>query len=513
MECMGHRLIFDDIKMDWLSTLFASVVGYIAAAAILVFAVLFWLDVNQQQDAVRRNYPVLGRFRGLFIYLGEFFRSYFFAADREELPFNRAEREWVDHASSTTKEDTLAFGSTRSLAVPGTPIFVNSAFPKLDEEYKDTQPKLIGPACKTPYQPNRLFNISGMSYGALSDPAIKALSLGASKAGCWLNTGEGGLSKAHLLGNCDIVFQIGTAKYGVRTEAGLLDETKLARLAHRPQVKMIEIKLSQGAKPGKGGILPAAKITKQVAAIRGIPEGVDSFSPNRHPDIGDVTELLDQIDRIRRISGKPVGIKAVVSDDTFLEDLCAEIRHRGSLSAPDFITVDGGEGGTGASPMPLMDLVGLPLREGLIMTANTLVRYDLRNRIRLIASGKLITPGQVAWAMAAGADFAVSARGFMFALGCIQALKCNKNTCPTGITTNDVRLQKGLNAESKAVRVATYIKELTHEVQMIARSCGVSQADKLDRHHVRLVGATGSSERMDVLHPWPATKVPYIVKN
>ena len=190
-----------------------------------------------------------------------------------------------------------------------------------------------------------------------------------------------------------------------------------------------------------------------------------------------------------------------------------EIRHRGSLSAPDFITVDGGEGGTGASPMPLMDLVGLPLREGLIMTTNTLVRYDLRSRIRVIASGKLVTPGQVAWAMAAGADFAVSARGFMFALGCIQALKCNKNTCPTGITTNDRRLQKGLNPADKAVRVATYVKELTHEVQMIARSCGVAQADKLDRHHVRLVGATGSSERMDILYPWPATKVPYIVKN
>ena len=352
-----------------------------------------------------------------------------------------------------------------------------------------------------------------MSYGALSDPAVRALSHGAAMAGCWLNTGEGGLSTAHLSHECDIVFQLGTAKYGVRTPEGQPDEEKLVALAAKPQVKMIEIKLSQGAKPGKGGILPAAKITPEIAAIRGIPMGKDSLSPNRHYDIGNVTELLDQIDRIRRISGKPVGFKAVMSDDTFLEDLCAEIRHRGSLSAPDFITVDGGEGGTGASPMPLMDLVGLPLREGLIMTTNTLVRYDLRSRIRVIASGKLVTPGQVAWAMAAGADFAVSARGFMFALGCIQALKCNKNTCPTGITTNDRRLQKGLNPADKAVRVATYVKELTHEVQMIARSCGVAQADKLDRHHVRLVGATGSSERMDILYPWPATKVPYIVKN
>ena len=508
-----HARIFDDIKMDWLSTLFATVLGFVAAGVVSVFLILFWLDVSQQHDAVRRNYPVLGRFRGLFIYLGEFFRSYFFAADREELPFNRAEREWVDAASSTHKEDTLAFGSTRSLSVPGTPIFINAAFPKLDEEYKDTQPKLIGQACRHPYQPSRLFNISGMSYGALSDPAVRALSHGAAMAGCWLNTGEGGLSAAHLSRECDIVFQLGTAKYGVRTPEGQLDEEKLVALAAKPQVKMIEIKLSQGAKPGKGGILPAAKITPEIAAIRGIPMGKDSLSPNRHYDIGNVTELLDQIDRIRRVSGKPVGFKAVMSDDTFLEDLCAEIRHRGSLSAPDFITVDGGEGGTGASPMPLMDLVGLPLREGLIMTTNTLVRYDLRSRIRVIASGKLVTPGQVAWAMAAGADFAVSARGFMFALGCIQALKCNKNTCPTGITTNDRRLQKGLNPADKAVRVATYVKELTHEVQMIARSCGVAQADKLDRHHVRLVGATGSSERMDSLYPWPATKVPYIVKN
>ena len=495
--------------MEWLSTFFASIVGLMVAVVIFSVAILFFIDIRQHEDAIRRNYPVLGRFRGLFIYLGEFFRSYFFAADRDELPFNRAERDWVDHASSTQKEDTLAFGSTRSLNVPGTPIFINSAFAKLDHEYHDLKPKIIGQACRHPYQPERLFNISGMSYGALSAPAIRALSVGAAAAGCWLNTGEGGLSSEHLSGECDLVFQIGTAKYGVRTETGLLDEEKLKTLAARPQVKMIEIKLSQGAKPGKGGILPGAKVTPEIAAIRGIPEGRDSYSPNRHPDIGNVSELLDQVSRIRELTGKPTGIKAVISDDTFLEDLCSEIRHRGSMSAPDFITVDGGEGGTGASPMPLMDLVGLPLAESLIMTANTLVRYDMKNRVRLIASGKLVTPGQVAWAMAAGADYAVSARGFMFALGCIQALKCNKNTCPTGITTNDTRLQRGLNPTDKAVRVHTYVKELTTEVQMIARSCGVAQADKLDRHHVRLVQTNGTSERMDILHPWPARAAPY----
>ncbi|RMD49092.1 MAG: FMN-binding glutamate synthase family protein, partial [Alphaproteobacteria bacterium] len=277
-------------------------------SAILVLAVLWVIDRTQARDAIRRNYPVLGRFRHLFTWLGEFFRQYFFAMDREELPFNRAQRGWIERAAQGA-DNTVAFGSTRPLTVPGTPIFVNAPFPVLDEQAVCTEPLLIGPTAREPWEAPSLFNISGMSFGALSRPAVEALSHGAAKAGIWLNTGEGGLADCHLAGGCDIVFQIGTAKYGVRTPDGRLDEEKLAAIAARPEVRMFEIKLGQGAKPGKGGILPGAKVTEEIARVRGIPVGEDSISPNRHPEIGNNEELLDFIGRVRRITGKPVGVK------------------------------------------------------------------------------------------------------------------------------------------------------------------------------------------------------------
>ncbi len=292
-------------------------------------------------------------------------------------------------------------------------------------------------------------------------------------AGCWLNTGEGGLASHHLEGGCDVVFQIGTAKYGVRTPDGQLDETRLREIANLPQIKMFELKLSQGAKPGKGGILPAAKVTPEIAKIRGIPVHTDSISPNRHPEIDSVSDLLDQIERIRTVSGKPTGFKAVIGAYGWLETLCKEVHRRGAESAPDFITIDSGDGGTGAAPLPLMDNVGLPIKEALPMVIDILTCHGLRERIKVIASGKLVTPAEVAWAYCAGADTVNSARGFMFALGCIQSLKCNKNTCPTGITTHDRRLQRGLNPEEKSVRVKNFVERMRSEVGIIAHSCGV----------------------------------------
>jgi glutamate synthase domain-containing protein 2 len=266
---------------------------------------------------------------------------------------------------------------------------------------------------------------------------------------------------------------------------------------------MFEIKLSQGAKPGKGGILPGAKVTAEIAAIRGIPEGRDSISPNRHPEIDSVGDILDFLAHVREVTGKPVGFKSVIGAYGWLISLCDEINRRGAESAPDFITVDSGDGGTGAAPMPLMDNVGLLVRESLPMVADILHAHGLRDRIRLIASGKLVTPSGVAWALCAGADFVVSARGFMFSLGCIQALKCNKNTCPTGITTHNPRLQRGLDPADKAVRVANYCRNMVHEVEVIAHSCGVPEPRLLRRYHVRIVQADGSSVPLDVLHPWP----------
>ncbi|MDF1778321.1 MAG: FMN-binding glutamate synthase family protein [Rhizobiaceae bacterium] len=485
-------------SLGYLSSLFVFVIGL----AVLVIVVIFIIDVTQTADAVRRNYPVVGRFRSLFTSLGEFFRQYFFAMDREEMPFNRAERDWIGRASKG-RDNTVAFGSTKLLNVPGTAIFVNCPFPTLDEDAVEIQPLKIGPYCRKPYDAPSFFNISAMSYGALSTPAVRALSAGAKMAGCWMNTGEGGLSPYHLEGGADIVFQIGTAKYGVRDAQGNLSDAKLKEVAAHDQVKMFELKLSQGAKPGKGGILPAVKVTPEIARIRGIPVGHDSISPNRHPEINDIGSLLDMINHIRAVTGKPVGFKAVLGSYGWLRSLAEEIHRRGIESAPDFITVDSGDGGTGAAPMPLMDNVGLVIRESLPLVVDILTEYGLRQRMKVIATGKLVTPAEVAWALATGADFANSARGFMFSLGCIQSLKCNRNTCPTGITTHNERLQKGLNPQNKSVKVANFCKNLVHEVEVISHSCGVARPRLLKRKHVRIVQTNGISVAMDELYPRP----------
>jgi len=477
-----------------LSVLFIFAVGI----GLLVVIVLFVIDRNQRADAIRRNYPVLGRFRHIFSALGEFFRQYFFAMDREELPFNRAQREWVKHAGEG-KGNTVAFGSTRNLSVPGTPIFVNAAFPPLDEQAAATAPMVIGAGARAPYNAPSIFNLSGMSYGAISKPAVQALSKGCAKARIWMNTGEGGLSPHHLEGGCDIVFQMGTAKYGVRDADGRLDDDKLRAVAANPAVKMIEIKLAQGAKPGKGGILPGSKVTPEIAAVRGINVGEDSLSPNRHVEVDDFGDLLDFVAHVREVSGLPVGIKTVMGNGEAFTELFALINERGHDSAPDFITLDGGEGGTGASPMPLIDLVGVSIREALPLVARMRNEAGLKDRIRLIASGKLVNPGDVAWALCAGADFVTSARGFMFALGCIQALKCNKNSCPTGITTHDPRFQKGLVVEEKFERVAHYAKGIVKEVETIAHSVGVTEPRQMRRKHVRIVQSDGRSIPLDVL--------------
>ncbi len=481
---------FTDMALSGLNIL-GSLFLFVIGLLLVVVIVLFFIDVTQTKDAVRRNYPVIGRFRKVFSTLGEFFRQYFFAMDREEMPFNRAERDWItevgEHGSGT-----VPFGSTRNLT-PGAAIFANGMFPKQEGEHIPKKAFIIGPGAKMPYEPNSFFNISAMSFGSMSKPAVQALSYGAQLAGCWLNTGEGGVAPYHLEGGCDLVFQIGTGKFGVRKEDMTLDEDRLRSLCENPQIKMIEIKLSQGAKPGKGGILPASKVTEEIAKIRGIEVGKAAISPNRHVEVSNHEELLDLIDQIRRVSGRPTGIKLVVGNLAPFNDFLEAIKKRGLASAPDFITLDGGDGGTGAAPMPLIDNMGLTIRESLPAVDDLLRERGLRDRIALIATGKLVTPAEVTWAFCAGADFVNSARGFMFALGCIQALKCNKNTCPTGITTHDKRLQRGLDPENKAVRVSNYCKSMRHDVEMMAHSCGVDHPRDLTRDHVMIVQPNGQS--------------------
>lgn len=466
----------------------------------LALFVVFICDFFQTKRSILRTYPLIGHARYIAENLGVYLRQYFYARDREELPFNRADRRWVQEAAQNT-DPTVGFGSTRDLKPMGSIYFVDAPFPVLKRDVVNTKAITIGEHCRFPYTTDSLINISAMSFGAISKNAILALSKGAKKAGCWMNTGEGGLSPYHLAGGCDLIAQIGTAKYGYRDAQGNLSEEKLLAAAAHQQVKMFEIKLSQGAKPGKGGLLPAVKVTEEIATIRGIPVHQDSVSPNRFPEISNVSELLDFIHRVRELTGKPTGFKVVLGDYGWLDDLCREIIKRGTAFAPDFITLDGAEGGTGAAPVTLMDYVGLPIAESLPVLVDTLVEYGLRDRIKVIASGKLITSSMVAWALSVGADFVNSARGFLLSLGCIQALQCHKNTCPTGITTHNRWLMRGLVPDDKAERVHHYVKNLVYDVGILSHSCGVHEPRELNRRHVRMVSEHGTSISLAEIYP------------
>lgn len=474
-------------------------------ALILVGGTTYWYvqDITQKKHAILRNYPLVGHLRYFFEQLGEYFRQYFFLGDREEMPFNRATRGWV-YRLAKNEGGVIGFGSTYDMRHPGALIFVNAGFPVLEDEQEPTAPLTIGVGyAAKPFTARSIVNISGMSYGALSKPAVQALSRGAAEAGCWIDTGEGGLAPAHLEGGADIIMQIGTAKYGVRDADGQLSDERLRELAAHETVRAFEIKLSQGAKPGKGGVLPAAKVTPEIAAIRGIPVGVDSISPNRHRDVANVNELLDMVVRVRQVTGKPTGIKTAIGGRRFMHELCEAIVRRGLQDAPDFITVDGGEGGSGAAPQALADHMALSIDEALPRVVDTLIEFDLRERIRMIASGKLVTSARAAWALACGADFVNTARGFMFSLGCVQAMRCHQNTCPTGITTHNAKLQRGLVVEEKYLRVANYARNMNREIDMIAHACGLRQAREFRREHVRLVQPDGRSEAFNMLYPYP----------
>lgn len=470
---------------------------------ILIGVTVFWFirDVTQKKHSILRNYPVIGHLRFLFEKQGEYFRQYFFSGDRDEMPFNRATRTWV-YKNAKNEGGIVGFGSTNDLREPGSIIFVNVVFPVLERDRLPTPSLTIGDGyCEHPFHARSITNISGMSYGAISAPAVRALSLGAAEAGCWLNTGEGGLAPYHLEGGCDIVMQIGTAKYGIRDHDGNFSPVRAKELAR--VVKAFEIKLSQGAKPGKGGMLPGVKVTEEIATIRGIHAHQDSISPNRHIDISSVDELLDKVAYIRELTGRPVGVKAAIGGWHFVNELCDAVNRRGLEYAPDFLSIDGGEGGSGAAPQTLFDHMSLPIAEALPRVVDALLQSGLKERVRVIAAGKLVTSARAAWALCAGADFVNTARGFMFSLGCIQAMRCHTNTCPTGVTTHNRYLQRGLVVEEKYLRVANYAVNMNKEIDMIAYSCGLHHARQLKREHVRIVETAGKSVALNILYPYP----------
>jgi len=487
--------------LDVLSYGIGTLIGF---GLIIALVFVFISDITQKKHGVLRNYPVIGRLRYFFEELGEYFRQYFFAGDRDEMPFNRSTRGWV-YRLAKNEGGVIGFGSTYDLHQSGALIFVNHPFPVLEEERLPTPSLTLGEGyAKQPFEARSIVNISGMSFGAISAPAVRSLSRGAAVAGCWMDTGEGGLSPYHLEGGCDIIMQIGTAKYGVRDAQGNLNADRLVELSK--VVKAFEIKLSQGAKPGKGGVLPAKKVTAEISQIRGIPEGRDSISPNRHRDISNMNDLLDKVAWIRELTGRPVGVKTAIGGWRFMNELADAVHRRGLEFAPDFLAIDGGEGGSGAAPQALADHMGLSIDEALPRVVDSLIETGLRQRIRVIASGKIVTSARAAWALAAGADFINTARGFMFSLGCIQALRCHQNTCPTGVTTHNRRLQRALVVEEKYLRVANYCNGMNREIDMIAHSCGVRHARELRREHVRIMQANNQSIAFNMLYPYPEPK-------
>ena len=459
-------------------------IWFLLLVAIIVAMVALYIhDKRQTSHTILRNYPIIGYFRYFAETMGEYMRQYQYLPDWSERPFNRLERSWV-YRSAKNVSNLRSFGSEN---VPSF-VFRNAAFPVLDEEKRHWPTKTIGiadgpGASRHPYDAKSFFNISGMSYGALSHAAVTALSRGAKMAGIWMATGEGGLSPYHLSGGCDVVMQLGTAKYGARDEHGNLSEARLKELAAHEQVRMFEVKLAQGAKPGKGGILPGIKVTPEIAKIRGIPAGQDSISPNRHHDIGNVRELGLFVDRLRTVTGKPVGVKFVLGDPAFLDEWFMDCVANPE-GCPDYVQIDGGEGGTGAAPSALIDYVGLPITLALPRVVEARERHGLRDRIRIVASAKLITPDKVAWALCMGADFVSSARGFMFSLGCIQAMKCGSGNCPTGVTSSKESLISGLDPTDKAVRVKNYADRIREEVEIIAHSCGAPDPTGFLPRHV-----------------------------
>ncbi|MCF6227051.1 MAG: FMN-binding glutamate synthase family protein [Planctomycetes bacterium] len=431
----------------------------------LVVLNLFWRHF-QTSHTLLSNFGFLAQTRYLVESVGPEFRQYLFASDTEEKPFSRVERAEV-YRKAKGIDSATAFGSL--LEFDQTEIKLRHSFYPVDKNQLQPFDIAVGASrnLATTYHIKRPIMISAMSYGALGQNAVRALARGAKTAGALMNTGEGGTPKYHLMEGCDLIFQLGTAKFGVRTEDGHLDDTKLAAISALKQVKLIEIKLSQGAKPGKGGLLPKEKITDEIAELRGGSNDKDGIAPAHHVECTDAKSTVAFIGRIQKVSGLPTGIKFCLGRPDELEELVQEMKRQSIL--PDFITVDGAEGGTGAAPKSFIDDVGLPIFEALPLVNRILIQAGIRDQLVIFASGKLINPGKQITALSMGADAIYSARGFLLALGCIQALQCNRNTCPVGITTHLKHLQNGLDIEEKAKRVSNYIEALHHDhVELLA---------------------------------------------
>lgn len=437
--------------------------------------------MTQTKQTVRRNFPLLGHGRYILEMLRPEINQYFVESNIDGRPYNRNKRSII-YQRAKGAVDTLPFGTQLDVYEEGFEWINHSILPK-NTHGEPSRVKVGGKDCKQPYLAS-VFNISAMSYGSLSKNAILALNGGAKIGGFYHNTGEGGLSPYHLEPGGDICWQIGTGYFGCRDKSGSFSPEEFKKRALLPSVKMIEIKLSQGAKPGHGGILPAAKVTREISEIRGVEIGVDVLSPPAHSAFSTPLGLIKFIQTLRELSGgKPVGFKLCLGKRREFMAICKAMIQTGTF--PDFITIDGAEGGTGAAPQEFSDSVGTPLNEALIYVHNCLVGLNIRKEIRLIASGKIATGFNLAQKIALGADLCNAARGMLFAIGCIQALRCNTNECPTGVATQDPELVAGLHVGDKTTRVARYHKATLHSFMDVLGAAGLSDSSELRPWHIQ----------------------------
>lgn len=490
---------------------------FLVIIPVMIATYLFLIDRKQKQHAILRNFPILGRIRYMLEKTGPELRQYLFDDDNDGKPFNREE---YLHMVLPGKylNSVIGFGSKRDFQETGYYIR-NAMFTKQNDEMRVDNEELVdtmryivdsdglfarkehreeipalpwllpeedaivlGPNCEHPYHVRSLLGQSAMSYGALGENAITALSKGIGMAtGAWMNTGEGGLSKHHLAGGADIIAQIGSGLFGFRTDDGEFSWERLREKAEIPEVKAFELKLAQGAKM-RGGHVEGAKVTEEIAEIRNVVPFTTINSPNRFHQFDDYPSLFDFIDKIRDHSGKPVGIKVVIGGQEDAEELASFMQETGM--GPDFISLDGAEGGSGATYQDLADSVGLPLRSAIVLLDDALRKYEVRDQVKIIASGKITTPDRAAIVLGMGADLVQIARGFMISVGCIMAERCHTNTCPAGVATTDPKLQKGLVVEEKKFRVTNYILTMREGLFRIAAAAGLDSPTKLERHHV-----------------------------
>ena len=515
--CPRHNWNFDldkDGKKSFNENIYTEIQGNLSfyvgfgsfISVLMAIIILFVHDVLQSENPIQRRFPVLYWGRWVAVKLGPLFRQYWFTADLEEKPFNRITRNWI-YATSKGKKNTIGFGSQVDFDAIGTYTVMPSMFGKKGGGKKYNRVIGTHTNVESPVKLKHFINVSAMSYGSLSARAVSALNKGAGFSGILHNTGEGGLAPYHNMGG-NVIFQLGTGKFGCRDENGDFSDELFAKIATQKHVQMIELKLMQGAKPGKGGILPKSKITKEIAKIRGVKIGEDVLSPPRHSEFEDLRGMFDFIERLRNLSKKPIGIKIVVGHTEEIENIAKEMAANPG-KGPDFISVDGGEGGTGAAPLVLASHAGVPMKQAIAITDWAMRKHGVRDKIHLLTSGQIATPIDVVVAMALGADGVNIARGFMLSLGCIQALDCNSNRCPTGIATQDSALQRTLDVDAAAQRVANYVKTLEKEVYMLCESCGYSSPDEMTADDVMVVTSPGHLDFLSELHAasaWESAK-------